>query len=160
MSHGLAGLGISRGLSASPRVNRNPPRSPHPANRRGREGRGRGLEPSLSPRVPAGTAVRVRFGREDDSQVLHVPKRRWCLWVNLSSPFRINSFASVSAPSNTFVSLGEPNYFSPNPASPVVDAIGLPAFAIASPDIPNSAIHFRTILFSPSGLGESLWLAR
>jgi hypothetical protein len=53
----------------------------------------------------------------------------------------------------------EPNSFSPNPASPVVDAIGLPAFAMASPDIPNSAIHFRTILFSPSVLGESLWLA-
>jgi hypothetical protein len=109
VSHGLAGLGISRGLSASPRVNRNPPRSPHPANRLGREGRGRGLEPSLSPRVPAGTAVRVRFGREDGSQVLHVPKRRWRLWVNLSSPFRISSFASVLCNRQTpFVSLGEP----------------------------------------------------
>src|ERR1035437_6822287 len=59
-----------------------------------------------------------------------------------------------------FVSLGEPNYFSPNPASPVVDAIGLPASAIASRDIPNPCRHFRTIQFSPSGLGESLWLAR
>jgi len=33
--------------------------------------------------------------------VLNVSKRRRRLWVNLSSPFRINSFASVSAPSNT-----------------------------------------------------------
>jgi hypothetical protein len=56
-SPGLAGLGIARGLLASPRVNRNPPRSPRPANRRGREGRGRGLEQSLSPRFPAGAAV-------------------------------------------------------------------------------------------------------
>ena len=58
------------------------------------------------------------------------------------------------------VALGEPNYFSPNPDSAVVDAIGPPASAIASPDIPNSAKHFRTILFSPSGIGESLWLDR
>ena len=50
----------------------------------------------------------------------------------------------------------EPNYFSPNPASPVVDAIVPSAPAIASPDIPNSAIHFRTISFSSSGLGEPL----
>src|ERR1017187_9236813 len=58
------------------------------------------------------------------------------------------------------VLFGEPIPFSPNPASPVVDGIGLPAPTTASQDIPNSAIHFRTILFSPSGPGESLWLAR
>jgi hypothetical protein len=58
------------------------------------------------------------------------------------------------------VRFDEPNYFSPNPASPVVDAIVPSAPAIASPDIPNSAIHFRTISFSSSGLGEPLWLAR
>jgi hypothetical protein len=86
------------GLLASPGVNRHPPRPPRHANRPGREGRGRGLEPSLSPRFPAGTAVRVRFGRGDGSQVLHVPKQRWRLWASLSSPFRINSFASVSGP--------------------------------------------------------------
>jgi hypothetical protein len=33
--------------------------------------------------------------------VLCVPERRWQLYRNLSSPFRINIFASVSAPSNT-----------------------------------------------------------
>ncbi len=30
---------------------------------------------------------------------------------------------------------GEPNYFSPNPASSIVDAVGLRAHAVASPDI-------------------------
>jgi hypothetical protein len=54
----------------------------------------------------------------------------------------------------------EPNSFSPNPASPVVDSIGLPAPAMASQDVPNSAIYVQTIRFSPFGLGESLWLAR
>jgi hypothetical protein len=50
---------------------------------------------------PANGVVQVRFGRGDGSQVLHVPKRRWRLWAGLSSPFRINTFASVSRPSNT-----------------------------------------------------------
>ena len=54
------------------------------------------------------------------------------------------------------VPLGEPKPFSPNHDSPIVDAIGLPASALASQDIPNSAIHFRAIPFSRSVLGESL----
>jgi hypothetical protein len=41
------------GLRVSPRANQNPPRSPHPANRRACEGRGRPLEPSLSLTFPA-----------------------------------------------------------------------------------------------------------
>jgi hypothetical protein len=56
--------------------------------------------------------------------------------------------------------IGEPNYFSPNPACPFVDAIGLPTPAVVPQDIPNFAIHFQTILFSRSGLGEPLRLSR
>jgi hypothetical protein len=41
----------------------------------------------------------------------------------------------------------------------LVDAIRFSAPAVAPPDIPNSPIHFQTILFSRSGLGEPLSLA-
>ncbi|HLN03510.1 MAG TPA: hypothetical protein VK335_29755, partial [Bryobacteraceae bacterium] len=54
---------------------------------------------------------------------------------------------------------GEPNYFSPNPACRFVNAIGLPTSVVVPPDIPNSAIHSQTLLFSRSGLGEPLSLA-
>ena len=64
------------------------------------------------------------------------------------------------SPTSCNVAVGEPNYLSPNQASPVVDGIVPFAPAIASPDIPNSAIHFRTISFSSSGRGEPLCLAQ
>ena len=85
--------------------------------------------------------------------------RKFCRSVSIMNGLRA-SLAKGRIPISCNVALGEPNYFSPNPDSPVVDAIGPPASAIASQDIPNSATPFRTIMFSPSGRGEPFRMIR
>jgi hypothetical protein len=57
--------------------------------------------------------------------------------------------ARPQAKSSKSIHEGEPNYFSPNANTLLVDAIVLSAPTVAPPDIPNSAIHFQTILFCP-----------
>src|SRR5665213_53663 len=44
---------------------------------------------------------------------------------------------------------------SPNRCVLFVNAIGVPCPSVTSQDIPNSATHFRRILFSAHGLGDS-----
>jgi len=71
-----------------------------------------------------------------------------------------SSTLGLSRKSSKCVQCGEPNYFSPNANALLVDTIALSAPAIVLQDIPNSSIHFQTILFSPPGVGEPLWVVQ